>query len=113
MDLQQYQYIFWLLFSLIKRCAMTYLSQTYREMSDPIGRRVCSVDQPDTTLLMAASTMAQRCSVECTTRGPQCRFYQFRADTAHCELFRDMPVNFTVIDQCIAYNCFTGKYFNA
>ena len=90
---------------LMKWAAMTFVSKTYHELLDASGRHVCSVDQPDRILLLAASTLSQRCGVECTTlNGGGCHFYQFKSDSARCEMFRIKPEHFTVIDQCTAYS---------
>jgi len=63
---------------------------------------VCAVDNPSTVVTMAASTMAGQCGVMCNVDS-DCEFFQFKEDSAQCELFDYSPSNFSPIDRCTSY----------
>jgi hypothetical protein len=77
------------------------LSKTYQIFTGAGGGNVCAADQPSTTLMMDV-TMDGRCGVQCTVSF-LCSFYQFKAALGTCELFNNVPTNYTVIEGCTAY----------
>lgn len=74
-------------------------STTYKKMMSSDGTGTCSVNQPTATLTMTASDTIVKCAMQCASSSC-CLVYQFKKNTATCELFSYMPTNFTVVSQC-------------
>jgi len=86
-------------------CSMTshtMLSRTFTVQVNATGSSVCAVDKPTTVVRMAASAMTGRCGVTCNV-DPSCELFQFKEDSAQCEMYNYSPSNFSSIDHCTAY----------
>ena len=64
--------------------------------------QVCSNDSPSQVLPMCHGGENQ-CGIQCMTSS--CPYYQFKSSAPiQCELYKQLPWNFTRIDNCIGYS---------
>jgi len=87
-------------------------SMTYKMMYNSTGNPLCSIDKPSTVISMGASTMGMQCGVQCTVAS-SCKLFQFRADSTLCELYSQLPSNYTSGIQCTAYAVAQGTLYSA
>lgn len=79
-----------------------FISNTFSIQFDNNGQKVCSVDTPTTVIQMESNDLTRQCGVECSA-SLCCSYYQFKSDTAQCELYASAPANFAVIQGCTGH----------
>ena len=79
--------------------AMTYYKHVM--MTNPAGAQVCSTDPP-TQVLVNFFGGKMRCGTKCGTS--LCDYFQFKSTPQEqCEIYANLPVNFTPMNQCVGY----------
>jgi hypothetical protein len=79
-----------------------FIGTTYKIKTDASGNTVCALDTPTSVVELGSSAFERQCGIACGVSFC-CSYYQFRYDTGRCELYGVVPVNYTVIDNCVGY----------